>query len=469
MGFMLFYLLVVYVWSLNIYPMGRDYETMAHPENLPWGAEQLFRWEMRAFGAFVPGYHIVNCVLLYACMVALFFFTRFTVRGPWWLGSLAAVLMMANPVKSEAVLNLSGIAELLPAFLALTALALYAWEIMEPRWWKLLLSMAMLVLASWPFRCNALLFLVCLLSEWLVAEKAQRARLRMVLVLAAGLPAVRTLWPIMPMLDLAPLFFILYPIGLLPETVHTFHTFAMVGCFAAVPVLLGLAWKHRKQRSPLLFGLLAACAFRFYQGSPSFDPVHLLGGGVLIVPIGLINIAVAALCRRIIQHPKWHRPMVFLTSVLCLLFFGLQIQANLIWQYAGNQVRAFQHAAQACRRQNGLDTKLGILPDYEYFLGAPMMLSESIKYDTPFSARIDATSLLRLSRNPGQRFTVTIPSWSPDEGTVLIEGVSLEPYTYDPRCTAISAEGNAIRLHFSGKRGALPPLIPFTLSRSRFF
>ena len=62
------------------------------------------------------------------------------------------------------------------------------------------------------------------------------------------------------------------------------------------------------------------------------DLVQGTGGGTLIVPIALIAVAFSALCYRVIQHPKWVRPVVSLTTLLCLFFFILQAQANLAWK-----------------------------------------------------------------------------------------------------------------------------------------
>ncbi len=500
MFFMLLYLLVVHVWSLNIYPLGRDYAAMAGSSRLPWGAAQLFDAELYVFGRFLPGYHAVNLLLLYGCMVSVFFLTRWVLRGPWWLGSLAATLMMANPLKSEAVLNLSGVGELLPAFYAFAALAVYAWEITAHRPWKRILALALLALASWPFHCNASLFLVCLLAEWLIAERDERSALRAAAAALIGVAALcaaaasplHTLAPSLA-LAMAPLYFVFYPIGLLPENTGLFRAVAPAACWLVLLLLIAAAWRRRGQRRPLLFGLLSACAVRLLQGDPDFDLVHLLGGGAMLVPIALMNIAFAACCRRIIQHPKWLRPMIFLTSVLCLAFFGLQIRSNLLWNYAGNQVRAFQQAAEQCRREHP-GTPPGVLRAYELVSGAPMMLSSAITYDTPFSRACPHYRLLPLSCHPGQRFRLTAPSWSAKEGRVLLQSRGTRtltplttaypladryrclpwrwrprPVTPDPLYEVISATGSEIELRFTPRIAPLSPIVPFTPADSWLF
>lgn len=495
-AFMALYLAAVHFCSLTIHPLGRDYAAMADPQGMPWMAGLCFRAEMHVFGSFIPGYHLVNLTLLYAGMAAVFFLTRHIVRGPWWLGSLAATLMMANPLKSEAVLNLSGVSDLLPASLALIALALYSGDIARHRFAKQAAALVLLAAASWCFPRNAMLFLVCLLAEWLTAEPGERRTARIAFACLIGVVALglamksplQTLSP-NPMLGIAPLFFVFYPIGLLPETVGLFQTCATAGVMLVLVLLLGLACRRTPKRRPMLFALLAACAFQLFQGNPEFDLVHLLGGGALLVPIALMNIALAAFCRPILLHRKWLRPMVFVTSVLCLVFFGLQFRAVLLWHYAGKQVHAFQHVAAACQQEHP-GVPLGVLPDYDRFLGAPMMLSESIVHKTPFNDPIRVYRLFPISRHPGQTCQITLQNWSEKEGAVCIGGVNSStrpaypladryrcypwsrgpvPVSSGPLYVITSSTSEKQLLRFDSRRFPLPPIIPFTPEASWLF
>ncbi|MCX5771469.1 MAG: hypothetical protein NTZ09_14540, partial [Candidatus Hydrogenedentes bacterium] len=168
---MLIYLLIVYAWSLSLYPLGRDYAALADPTSLPPIAGKLFAWEIRAFGGSPYGYHAVNLVLLYGCMMALYRFVRLAIPGPFWLGTLAAALFMANPVHSEAVLNLSGVGDLVPAFLALLALVAYAQHRAGPRGWTGVLALAAFALAVLPYRQNVMLIIVPALYVWLKSRE----------------------------------------------------------------------------------------------------------------------------------------------------------------------------------------------------------------------------------------------------------------------------------------------------------
>ncbi|HEX73085.1 MAG TPA: hypothetical protein ENN65_07195, partial [Candidatus Hydrogenedentes bacterium] len=171
LGMMLVYCAIVYAWMPQLHPLGRDYAAMASSESLPWLARTLFAWELHRFGAWPYGYFLANMLLLYACMVTIFFYTRLAVRGLWWLGSLSAVLLMANPLKSEAVLHLSGVQDLLPAWLALLALLFHALHLRHRQWWTFPWALAVFALAVLPFRANQALFLVIACMECVMVEK----------------------------------------------------------------------------------------------------------------------------------------------------------------------------------------------------------------------------------------------------------------------------------------------------------
>ena len=119
------YLLLVFGWTLWITPLGRDYALLARPDRLGFVPGALLEGMVRLFGAWSPGYLLVNLALLYGCMALLLVLMRSLSKGPWWLGSIAAVLFMANPAKTEAVLSLGGVADLLTGFFGLLVLVVY--------------------------------------------------------------------------------------------------------------------------------------------------------------------------------------------------------------------------------------------------------------------------------------------------------------------------------------------------------
>jgi hypothetical protein len=392
---MFVYMFAVYGWSLNLYPLARDFRCMAHPEQLPLLAGALFRVEMGLFHRFVPGYILVNLALLYGCMIAVFFLTRYIVRGPWWLGSLSAVMMMANPLKSEAVLNLSGVQDLLPAFFALLFLACYARNLRYPSTRCRIVAWCVFLLALTFPQNIGLLLLPLVLDRFLCEAPSRRWMPFAVVGLAAIMVHFRTFsWiSLSPKGMFAPLFYVLYPLGLLPGTAAFYHAHPMLGWLAGGIVVALFVWLARAMGSPALWAsVLAAVCMRFLQGNHLVDDVHLIGGGQLIVAIALVNIAVCEVCRRIIQHPKWLRPMVLITSVACVVLFILQGQVNLDWRAAGHEVAAFQRQSEhpGATPQKDIDA----IPDTPFLGYAPRLPIESIRYATPFGpARISGDGL----------------------------------------------------------------------------
>ncbi len=426
---MLVYISAVFSWTLYVYPLGRDYALLAFPEVLPWPTRFLVQLELNLFGTWLPGYHLVNLVLLYGCMVSLFYFTRYTVRGPWWMGSLAAVVMMANPLKSGAVLHITGAADLLPALLALLALLFYAWQAQYPRKRKLPMALAFLALATFPYERNALLFLVFPLIELLIVETGKRRWGRCVPFAVLGLCGLvihRGLFNaagLDPAGMFAPLFLAGYPIGLLPETAARFHLQPLLGWLSALAVLAVLALICRKARHPaLVFGLIAAVILRLFQGNHEFDVVHLTGGGASLLPLAMLCLAFSSMCHRINQHPKWHPPLVFMTTVLCVLLFVLQGQENLAWRRAGQEIRAFQDLAK------GTESPIGPWPDIQHMDGAPLALSKTVRHNTPFSKTLSTAFRGKLNCNHATYETILHASG----GEWLYEGrpIDLLPAPY---------------------------------------
>jgi hypothetical protein len=422
---MALYIATVYANSLWIYPLGVDYALLANPWALPWPSSLVWTQMISRFGDSLHLYHLANLALLYGCMVFTFFLTRYVVRGLWWLGSLTAVMMMANPLKSEAVLHLSGCVNLLPAFFALGALAFYAAHIQKGGWLKYGIALLFFWMASIPFRQNLGLLLMLPLLEALIAEKEERRWARLIPIVLIAAVASYTHRECLTLAGLnlrvlfAPLFLIPYPIGMLPQTAARFHLLGPLSAAIAIGLLVLV---HRKVRRPaFLFGLLAMCGVRLFQGTEPIDMVHMTGGGGLILSIVFFNIAFAAMCLRIQDHPKWRRPVILITTSLCLLLFALQVRSNMAWNHAGRQVQAFQETASETLRKNP-ESSLGILPDFQYYRDAPMRLSSAVAYDTLFSRMSVATPLLPLNYDPAHS-NCTVTAWEPEEGHVVIEGM----------------------------------------------
>jgi hypothetical protein len=446
---MFFYLSVVHVWSLTVYPLGRDYTAMASGgEGLPPIARELFALEMRLFGSAVAPYHLVNLALLYGSMLCLYAFVRLGVRGPFWLGTLAATLFMALPVHAESVLNVSGVGELLPCFLALAALAAYAACAAQPGWGRALAAWGLFTLAVAPFPGNSALILVILLYEALLTPPGRKSLLRPVPCVAVGAGAILLHVPRLaehsfdPADLFSPLYFAFYPIGFMPETSARFAQQPWLGWTAALCVLGVLALVLRKaRRADLLFAILAMAAFRL-SGSPRpVDPYHLIGGGQLIVPNALFCFGLTALFHRIMDNTRWRITVVGFTTTLCVIFFAMQIRTTFTWREAGEMMRQWRHAAAAeVRDMDGASTSrpnadeggahrglLAVCPDYRHFEGAPLMVSESLSQDTPFGSGVKARGYLPMHAVKGLRIRIT-----EEDGAGLVRGEGVPWLTVAP-------------------------------------
>lgn len=277
------------------------------------------------------GTRLFALVLLYLCMLAAYALVRLAVGGPWWMGSLAAVLMMAHPLKTDAVLSSAGVPQCGAALAALSTMALYAWHTTRPRWWTWLLSCVLLAAATAQSPDNRLLWGVLALYEWRVAEVSYRNRWRIGVIALVGLWAAPAWTPLHESWGafLGPLWLIPYPLGLLPDTVTLLQAHPWMGWLGTAAGLCALAGAARMLRHPAFaFGLLGAVLFRFGQTDAPVDCVSLHGGGAMIVPIALGALAFSACCARVITHPKWVKPTVAWTTILCLVFFGLQARAS---------------------------------------------------------------------------------------------------------------------------------------------
>jgi hypothetical protein len=434
---MLVYTLLVYVWALGVYPLGRDFAHLADQgSSMPFLARELFALEVTLFDTFTPGYLAVNVALLFACMICLYKLTNRALRGPMWLGTLSATLFMAHPVHAEAVLNLCGFADLVPALAGLLSLSLYAEHAHRPRLGKALICAALFALASMGYRENAYLFVVVLLYTWLVLASERRPSILAVTITVIGVVSMcvhrSDLFTFSPNAAtlFAPLYFLFYPLGYLPETARTFHEHAWTGWLAAAGTLIVLAIVCLRARSRIIvFGVLAIVALRLVPSLRSVDPVHLVGGGQLVLENALFNVGLVALFNRIMDAPKWRAAVVGGTSILCMAFFAMQVQVNLRWTYAGQAVRSFQEQVDGLP----VDEAAGVLPDYQYFKGAPMQLSESVRFDTPFSRARSVQPLLPMHYEPRDSLAVSVDHWERARGRIRFEGaraLDLAPWPY---------------------------------------
>lgn len=478
---MFVYMAAVHAWGLGVYPLGRDYARLANAgADMPFLARELFAWEVKVFGNAVAGYHIVNLALLYACMVCVYGLVPLVVRGPLWLGVVAAVLFMAHPVHSEAVLNLSGVSDLIHCLFALISLLAYAVYAHKATLRRSAVAILWFALAVLPYAENAFLILILLLYEALITRPELRCFTRLMPFLVVGAAGLSlhadTLAGHTGGLArmYAPLYFLWYPVGFLPETARRFCEHPWTGWAAAAGTVLVLGLVYRKARRPaILFALVSIVAARLFQGDRPVDWVHMVGGGQLLFANALFTLGVAALFLRMMDHPKWRMTIVGSTTTLCIIFFALQIRSIRAWDHAGDVVREFQREV-ASTQQSSPNERIGICPNYQYYRGAPLCLSEAVAHDTPFSMAVPATTLLHLHYAPESRMQVTLEQWGEEQGIVAIEGVRpLEvaswPYTLSrlggkqetaaavSEITRMTQHGFAVRLR--PKSDSLPSVV----------
>lgn len=308
-----------------------------HPEIPGFTMAMLARfYAMTGFGM---AFHIaVMLVMLYASMAALFFLTKHVAKGPVWLGSLAGSAFMAHPIKTEIFFESLGLYYLAATLMALLSALLYVQTIARPgavRYWA---AVAVFTGATIPFTINAALFVVLFVLEFHPATPETRRWERLlpfagVAILANGLhmDALYADLSTLPAV-LAPLVLLIYPIGLLPETVDHLVAAPWIawvwgGLGLALVGLLLLYVRNGAFR----ISVAALFLFRFFPGAEPVDLSSLDGGGQLLLPLALGCLALAGFSRWVMQQEDWGRPTVALTTMLCVVLFTLQFQANRAW------------------------------------------------------------------------------------------------------------------------------------------
>ncbi len=439
---MLAYLLAVHVWGLGIWPLGRDYSVLAEPAAWLTTPEQVFlALQMQVFGGNPLGYQVVNLALLYAAMVCVYFLVNTMLKAPRWFGTLAATLFMANPVHLEAVLNVTGGAmDLLGPLLGLLALALFVHGTDRPRTPWLEAAAATGLVAIWTNPVNIAVAMVAGLHA--AVNSTPSARRSPAVWASAGALVVWSLWRLPAALErteplpdtLLASFTVLYPLGLLPETTRRLldhpALFALSGIVIAALVVL----VYRKVRHPAMLigiaGMLIASVIAFRR---PVDPYHLVGGGQMVLAAAFAALGLCAVFARMNAHPKWHRPTVYLTTVVCIVLFGMTISGTVAWRDAGREVRAFQADAALTPPEE----TLCVAPDWQYWNGAPLKLSHSILFDTPFSRRVPHEAVLPLNRPARAAMHAEVRAWSMSEGIIAIpSGDVLNQAVYPYHLTA---------------------------------
>ncbi len=479
---LVFYTSLVYAWALTIHPLGPDYAVMAEPAH---GMAPITAWlfgaEMAVFGAWAPPYHLVNAALLYLCALLVYRIGRETITGPAWLSLLAAVFYMANPVHRDAVFLLSGLDAAVPAVMGLLVVYAGVRTCRNPTLRAQAIAGIAICAAFVLFdECRAAVIPV-ILGLWLLPssravteneEPDAHTRPRALMATCGVVTAIlvstwirhfnpsdwtpATMW--------GPLYFALYPLGFLPETIRQFHALPWLAWLSvALGVLLLVVITRKSKSRVLVWAIASALAVRMGQGDTPFNFVHLLGGRHLLLGNAFVLLGLCELFLCMIRHPKWHRAVVTGTTIGCLVLFGMQIHSAFVWKSVGHEVRAFQESFNDTE-----SAPIGLLPDVGFYRGAPAYFGEALRHATPFSSARDIASLVILNVRDADTFRATLAAYAPDEAVVDIEcddfGYALgRPFSVGARETATTTVGvsDAVktggRLRIRPKDGTLPP------------
>ena len=435
---LLVYTLVVHVWAIGLGPTGRDYAALAGAADLSPVSAWLVATLAALFGAHAFAYIILNIALLYGvCLLIYWIHRTLQPDSKVWLGTLAAACFMAHPLKAESVLNLTGAVELLPAALALVAVLLYAAHMRRPSPVLLGCLLAAYALATVPFPENRMLFAALIGLEVVVAARRSGEWLSRCLSIAGlGLfLAWQAPWSFTefdPARAWSPLYFMAYPIGFLPENAIAMRAIPWYGWACAAGVVGGVGVVLWLSRAPVAVAcVLAALAFRATPASAHVDPVHLIGGGSMMVPLAFFFIGLSAVFDRMMTHRKWQRGVVSGTTLLAAILFGMQIYGIGAWRRAGDLVDTTRLTVESF---DTTSSPVHVIPDYQYFRGAPVLLSESLRYDTPFGDGLAVEGFLPLNYRPPGEGTIALDSVERDEIVVDVGGDSLLnaiPWPYD--------------------------------------
>lgn len=352
---MTFYLILIYGSSLIMLPNGgmttRNFD---YPAVWPWLAmwsETLVDstlWEVAGFGL----------VFLFGSMALVFLLTRRLVGGPAWLGSLAGTFLMAHPAKTEVLFSPNGMYYGMATFTTLLTLLMYAQVRQEGGVVPFAMALLFFSIATGVFALNAALFGVLILMELFVGDREARNWLRLLPFLGVTMVAnwfhLDILYAQLPTLDaiVAPLLLVFYPIGLLPETVAHVDAHAWQGWVWGMGVMVLLVWVLFKvQSAPFRFAVLAVLFYRFFPGALPIDYVTQENAGQLFFPLAMCGVALAALSAWLMRFEAWGRPTVAITTILCLILFVLQFQANRAYSPV-NALRDYYPAETAHVAQN---------------------------------------------------------------------------------------------------------------------
>lgn len=433
-----FYLLLVYGWFFRTRPTGLSFQQLATSESMDTLPRVFFHLLVDHFGNWSPGYILVNLFLLYASMVLVLILTRLLTREPWWLGSVAAVLFISFPAKTAAIFSLGGIQWLLPAFLGLLFLVIYAFYRRSSK-----SDLAFLPLLTYIVLClvtpsNISLFAVVAMMEYTCfRDKSASSSKQPFVIAGVGVTFLfvsgQVFFPEALSFKgmFAPLLLFINPIGFLPQSLSFFSHYPFFGYGLGILLFVGVCLLLRRcNEGAVRFGFLGIFACRLGQGHGSIDLTTMENGGTLLIPAALLSVAVGAAFLHLATLPTWRPAVLRISTLLCFAALICQGWVNLQWHRGGQNVELFRQQAYALAEESPRET-LALFPDIRYVGFVPWMLSDSIEHQSCLGDALPFLSLADVSLIPPWEIEVDL--YTGEEGRLLISGLhQARPFHFHP-------------------------------------
>lgn len=336
----LLYVSVVFLWTIFLPLSGSDYL---------WFHDTFFNQPMQGSDSVILSlifsyssilFRLVNFILLYTLMVFLFFITRFLTAGPWWLGSLSAVLFMAHPLTESHVVQINGYETLFPILINALPLLFFAHSVYTQTSRFIFVGLLSLVaLLAYP---SSAPFVIIIGFGLLLQSKIQGPipKQNILAFLLTLFPALHSLKFHLPpssfSLDFIPQFSLLiYPLGWLPMTQSLYHwqnilpiLYGLVGIW----LLVFVSWKI-KQKYLILF-LWGTVFLSMFSYKNQLNLSQPLENSSALFPLFLFCIVVSGICGIIQRQPRWKTSIVKITTLLCIVMMSSQIFLNSLYAYS---------------------------------------------------------------------------------------------------------------------------------------
>lgn len=416
------YLLVLFGWTLRLGPMGEDFSRLSE------AAAGTGHWLFAACPGWFRGPSVLparlaGLFMLYGVVGLIFRLSRSVTGGPWWLGSVAAVLFLAHPLKSPAVYTVTGTAALADSLLLLAAVwavdesgrggqvrkltgwvvpTLIAW--VTGRWWE-----ALVLVAGWAWILRA--------SR---SGGTRRVMPPALAILGGGL--YHASWDPMALIGLLhggrAWLLTVWPFGLSPDTVRFFNGHPGWHAAWSLTVWVGLILLTRKLAGGTAARLAALTLPVCLAVGARLDFLTFEGGAAYAVPTALVAMTAGAGFRTQLEHPRFRRHTVVASTGVCLAMMAWHGWVALDW------VRAHRLISDGLAAGAGMPEHevLAVFPDVYRHGSAPVRLAEALRCPPPFGPGRDAWALAWVDLDPLLIRSVEVPEYGPDGGVLQLTG-----------------------------------------------